>query len=93
MKKVLAFCDCIQSLDSLRLAEKINQVALETGKVMPVYIEVHLTGEDEKYGASLDELEGLFKVSVDFFWSVVLRGKFFPWFTMEGCTTYKDYSQ
>jgi pyridoxal phosphate enzyme (YggS family) len=43
--------DCIHSLDSIRLAEKLNQACLETGKRISVLIQVDLGGEETKFGA------------------------------------------
>lgn len=51
--------DWIHSVDSLRLAEKIAQESQRRGKVMPIMIEVNVSGEATKYGVKPDELEPL----------------------------------
>ncbi|MGB7266563.1 MAG: YggS family pyridoxal phosphate-dependent enzyme, partial [Terracidiphilus sp.] len=42
--------DGVDSLDSLRLAERLNEAAGKTGKLLPVLIEVKLSGEETKTG-------------------------------------------
>ena len=43
--------DVIHSLDSIRLAEKLNQACLETGKRLSVLLQVDLGKEVSKFGA------------------------------------------
>jgi pyridoxal phosphate enzyme (YggS family) len=43
--------DCIHSLDSLRLAEKLDQACRETGKKLSVLLQVDLGQEETKFGA------------------------------------------
>lgn len=47
--------DCIQSVDSLRLAQKIDSCARKEGKTMPIYIEVN-NGEPRKGGVPFPAL-------------------------------------
>ncbi len=49
--------DVIQSVDSLKLAKEIDKRAKGLDKVMPVMIEVNVSGEDQKYGISPLETE------------------------------------
>jgi pyridoxal phosphate enzyme (YggS family) len=51
--------DWIHSIDSLRLAEKIHQEAEKIKKVMPVLIEVNVSGESTKHGISPNDLPEL----------------------------------
>ncbi|MBI2816987.1 MAG: YggS family pyridoxal phosphate-dependent enzyme [Acidobacteria bacterium] len=44
--------DCIQTVDSERLARKLNEAAIQRGKIMPVMIEVKLSTEESKSGVS-----------------------------------------
>ena len=46
----------IQSVDSLHLAEEINKRADQSGKAMPVLLEVNLAGEASKFGYAPDPL-------------------------------------
>ena len=50
VNKVLRYCDAIQSVDSIELAEKINAAAGNVGKIMQIFLELNLTGEPQKYG-------------------------------------------
>lgn len=47
----------IHSVDSLRLAEAIDQEAAKHGIVMPVLVEVNIAGEESKYGIMPQEAE------------------------------------
>ena len=49
----------IHSVDSIRLAEAIDEEAKKHGIVMPVLIEVNVAEEDSKFGVHLDEVESL----------------------------------
>lgn len=51
--------DWIHSIDSLRLAEKIHQEAEKIKKIMPVLIEVNVSGESTKHGISPNDLPEL----------------------------------
>jgi PLP dependent protein len=42
--------DVLQSLDSLHLAEKLERLAAERGKIVPVMIEYNVGGEESKHG-------------------------------------------
>jgi hypothetical protein len=43
--------DVIHSLDSIKLAAKLNQTSLQTGKILSVLLQVDLGGEETKFGA------------------------------------------
>ncbi|MGD0547414.1 MAG: YggS family pyridoxal phosphate-dependent enzyme, partial [Terracidiphilus sp.] len=47
----------IDSLDSLRLAERVNEAASKLGKRLPVLIEVKLSSEESKAGLEPDSAE------------------------------------
>ncbi len=55
VKDAIKIFDCIQSVDSLRLAEEINKQCEKLNKVMPILIEVNIGGEESKYGISSDK--------------------------------------
>jgi hypothetical protein len=46
----------VQSVDSLKLAERLDNIAGEFGKRLPVFIEVNLGGEESKSGVAPSEL-------------------------------------
>jgi pyridoxal phosphate enzyme (YggS family) len=47
----------IDSVDSVRLARKLNTAALELGKKLPVLIEINIGGEEAKSGVAPDSAE------------------------------------
>lgn len=51
--------DRIHSIDSVKLAEKVDAACQETGKRMPVFIEINLGGEASKAGVPEDEAPAL----------------------------------
>lgn len=59
VKDAVKIFDCIQSVDSLRLAEEINKQCEKINKIMPILIEVNIGGEESKYGIDPDKTAGL----------------------------------
>ncbi len=55
-RRAVELFSAIQSVDSYKLAERLNSVAIELGKKLPVFIEVNLGGEESKAGAEPDEV-------------------------------------
>jgi PLP dependent protein len=60
-KKAAELFQAIDSVDSLRLAERLDQAAAQAGKTLPVLIEIKVGEEESKAGIPLDspELESL----------------------------------
>ena len=56
-KKAVELFQAVDSLDSLRLAEKLDQAAAQMGKVVPVLIEINVGGEESKNGVLPDSPE------------------------------------
>ena len=54
-RKAASLFDVVQSVDSEDLAVRLNRVADELGKRLPVFIEVNLAGETSKAGAPTKE--------------------------------------
>jgi pyridoxal phosphate enzyme (YggS family) len=54
----VALFDMIHSVDSLRLAERINRLAEGGKKVVPILLEVNVSGEATKYGYDLSGVAG-----------------------------------
>jgi len=50
VKHAVQHFDVIQSVDSLKLAKEIDKRSVAIGKVMPVMIEVNVSGEEQKHG-------------------------------------------
>ena len=64
-KKAAELFHAIDSVDSLRLAEKLNQTAAEANKKLEVMIEIKVGEEESKAGIPLDspELEALLRAA------------------------------
>lgn len=56
VKDALKVFECIQSVDSLRLARDIDRQCGISGKIMPVLVEINIAGEESKYGVKPEEL-------------------------------------
>ncbi len=52
-KKAVELFDCIETIDSIKIASKVNQAAQEQNKIMKVMIEVNF--EEQKFGISVDK--------------------------------------
>ena len=50
-KPAVRLFDAIHSVDSIALAEELNRRAEQSGRVLPVMIEVNISGESTKFGA------------------------------------------
>jgi pyridoxal phosphate enzyme (YggS family) len=61
--RAAALLDAVESVDSLRLAQKLNAAATKLAKELAVLIEINIGGEDAKSGVAPDseELEQLLK--------------------------------
>ncbi len=55
-RRAVELFSAIQSVDSFKLAERLDNVAGELGKKLPVFIEVNLGGEESKAGADPNEV-------------------------------------
>ena len=51
--------DMVHSLDSLKLASRLNQASLEIGKTLSVLLQVDLGKEETKFGADPDQIREL----------------------------------
>lgn len=61
VKKAVQLFDCIQSVDSLKLAAEINKRAREINKCMPIMIEVNISQEQQKHGCTAEETKKLYE--------------------------------
>ena len=55
VKQALQIFDCIQSVDSVRLAEELDRHAAVLKRFVPILIQVNVSGEQQKFGFSKDE--------------------------------------
>jgi pyridoxal phosphate enzyme (YggS family) len=72
-RRAIELFDAIQSVDSLKLAERLDKIAGELGKRLPVMIEVNLGGEASKSGVVSEEVLSLCE-QTDKFRNLELRG-------------------
>jgi len=56
VKKAVQLFNVIQSVDSLRLAKKINRECEKINKIMPIMLEVNTSSEEQKYGFLPEEV-------------------------------------
>jgi pyridoxal phosphate enzyme (YggS family) len=74
VKKIVGLVDGIDSVDSLKLANKINEEALVLGKTLPILLEFNTSGEDSKSGfTTTEELYALLDV-IDSLKGISLKG-------------------
>ncbi len=55
-KRAVALADLIHSVDSVKLAQVLSRHAVDQGKLLPVLLEINVSGEASKYGLSPAEL-------------------------------------
>src|SRR5262249_31619294 len=51
-RRAVELFDAVHSVDNLNLAERLDRVAGEAGKRLPIFIEVNIGGEESKTGAA-----------------------------------------
>lgn len=59
--KAAELFDFIQSIDSLKLGNKLNNSCKELNKSLPVLIQVNIGGEESKFGVKKEEAEELIR--------------------------------
>jgi hypothetical protein len=62
VRRALELFDVIQSLDSIRLAEALDQMAAKLNRRIPIYIEVNVGEEPTKFGVPPNQLGSLAEV-------------------------------
>jgi len=55
-RRAVELFDVIQSVDSVKLAARINQTALELGKIVPILLQVDFGDEETKFGVPPGEV-------------------------------------
>lgn len=61
VKQIVPFIAMIQSVDSLKLLNEINEQASKINRVIDCLLQVHIAMEETKFGFSIDELLTLLK--------------------------------
>lgn len=59
VRRVLEHAHVLHSVDSERLADTVCRISTETGRPVEVFVQVNLTGEEEKHGLPSTEAAGL----------------------------------
>jgi len=59
VKKCVSLFDTIDSVDSLKLAKKISQIAETLNRTIPVLLEINTSGERQKHGFTPDLTENI----------------------------------
>lgn len=72
-KKAVELFDCIESVDSEKIAEAINKECTKIEKKMPVYIQVNISDEPQKSGIATQNLESLIK-TIEKLPNLILQG-------------------
>lgn len=57
IKYICSWIRCVQSIDSWELAKALNQLALQSNKIIDIYLEVKIAMEETKYGFSIEALD------------------------------------
>jgi pyridoxal phosphate enzyme (YggS family) len=58
-RRAIELFDMVHSVDSTRLARRLDSLAAERGVVLPILVEVNVSGEASKYGFRLSDREAL----------------------------------
>jgi pyridoxal phosphate enzyme (YggS family) len=61
VRRTLPLVDCLQSVDSLRLAQAVSQEAARVGRLLPVLVEVNVTLDTSKTGMPIAEVHDFFQ--------------------------------
>ena len=73
VKYAIEIFDCIQTVDSIKLAKEIDKRSLQFGKTTNVLVEVNVSGEETKYGIKPEEVEPFLK-EISEFYRIRVRG-------------------
>src|SRR5690606_23394346 len=72
-RRTVPLVHLLHSGDSERLLNELNQVAATAGRVLPVLLEVNVSGDASKHGFAPDEMESAFERLVELE-HIALRG-------------------
>lgn len=65
-KDIVAHADVFHALDSPRLAKELNKRARKEDRVLPCFVQVHISGEESKYGLDPETTHGYLDELKDF---------------------------
>lgn len=66
VKTAVELFDIIESVDSVKLISTIETCARNIGKKIEILIQVNISGEEQKNGCSVDDLESIIKKAKEF---------------------------
>lgn len=58
-KEVVAAFDCVETVDSLKLAQALNQAAGQCKKVLAIFVQVNISRDPAKYGFLPEQLDAV----------------------------------
>ncbi len=61
VNQVLRYVSCIQSLDTVQIADRLQRRLETLGRTLDVLVQVNTSGEDSKFGVSAPEAPGLLR--------------------------------
>jgi len=61
VKNIVPFIEMIESVDSLKLLQEINNQARKVGRTIKCLLEIHIADEDSKFGFSFDSCREMLK--------------------------------
>lgn len=73
-RKAMDLFECIQSLDSVRLAGALSRICEEKGVTMNVFLEINTSGESSKFGLLPGETEPAFEEILEKYPSLRING-------------------
>ena len=65
VKYIIDKVSLIHSVDSLKLAQEISRLAVKSGRLIPILIQVNPAEEESKFGLSTDEVETLVREAAE----------------------------
>ena len=73
VKQAVGKATLIHSVDSLHLAQEIDKAAKKAGIVQQILLELNISGEESKYGLTIDEIPSIIK-GIDSLENVAFKG-------------------
>ena len=64
-RDAVALADVVHTLDRLKLVRTLNEPAVEAGRVLPVLVQVNISGETSKHGVEPDAAHGLIAAAAE----------------------------
>lgn len=61
VKYVVPQVDCIESVDSIKLANAIDKEGVRYNKIVPIFLQVNISADQDKYGFGVDEIANVLK--------------------------------